>query len=76
MSPLKGFLFWAIRSAYRSKNVLWQKTLKVDFSPNLVVLGFYCSYTKFHIFNFYTFYTKTLGSLYLCNFLQIFLAKN
>ena len=49
-----------IREHFRLKNH------KVKFPANLVVLWLYCSYTKFHIFEFYTFlyfYTKTLGPL-------------
>ena len=59
------FLKWCLRQClamnpekffHSLKAVLRQKNRSVDFSPNWVVLGLYCSYTKFHIFKFYTFF--------------------
>ena len=51
----------------KSANIFGQKSIKVEFSPNRVVLGLCCRYKKFHISKFYKFlylYTKTLGALW------------
>ena len=53
--PLKGFFWGAIRSASRSKNVLRQKNIKVNSSPNWVVLELYfsCAYHDFQILHIF-----------------------